>query len=122
MYSFGIILQEIYTREDPFAELADTLTPRQVVQAVCSNHLRPQPNDDIPMRVRQIMEIAWADNPASRPSFDQVRLPRLLYGYLVICMDSSSFVDLIRQWYLRCPLTRYGYLVICGYLLYGSGN
>ena len=74
-YSFGIILQEIYTREDPYAELAETLTPRQVVRAVCSNHLRPQPNDDIPMRVRQIMEIAWADNPASRPSFEQVRVP-----------------------------------------------
>ena len=92
MYSFGIILQEIYTREDPFAELADTLTPRQVVQAVCSNHLRPQPNDDIPMRVRQIMEIAWADNPASRPSFDQVRLPRLLYGYLVFCGYCTAVV------------------------------
>lgn len=72
MYSFSIILQEVYTREDPYAELADTMTSEEVIRAVCFNHLRPAPTDDTPVRVRQIMEIAWTENPAARPNFDQV--------------------------------------------------
>ncbi|ESO96911.1 hypothetical protein LOTGIDRAFT_115587 [Lottia gigantea] len=71
-YSFAIILQEIFTREDPYAEHVDHLTPEQVIKAVVDNNLRPQPSDDTPIRVRQIMEIAWSENAASRPSFDQI--------------------------------------------------
>ncbi|PVD20745.1 hypothetical protein C0Q70_18906 [Pomacea canaliculata] len=72
VYSFSIILQEVYTREDPYAELADTMTSEEVIRAVCFNHLRPAPTDDTPVRVRQIMEIAWTENPAARPNFDQI--------------------------------------------------
>ncbi|KAL8559408.1 hypothetical protein ACOMHN_045205 [Nucella lapillus] len=72
VFSFGIILQEIYTREDPYFEHTDTMTPREVVRAVCNNHLRPEPSEDIPIRIRQIMEIAWSDNPTFRPSFEQM--------------------------------------------------
>ncbi|XP_071091629.1 atrial natriuretic peptide receptor 2-like [Haliotis cracherodii] len=72
VYSFSIIIQEIFTREDPYSEHADALSPDEVLKAVVNNNLRPQPNDDTPLNVRQIMEIAWSDNAATRPTFEQI--------------------------------------------------
>ncbi|XP_067651132.1 atrial natriuretic peptide receptor 2-like [Haliotis asinina] len=72
VFSFGIITQEIFTREDPYAEHADSLSPDEVLKAVVNNNLRPQPNDDTPLNVRQVMEITWSDNAATRPTFEQI--------------------------------------------------
>lgn len=72
VYSFAIILQEIFTRDDPYVEHADTMNPNEVLNTIKFHNLRPQPTDDLPLSVRQTMEIAWSDNPASRPSFDQI--------------------------------------------------
>lgn len=72
VYSFSIILQEIFTREDPYAEHADVLTPEEVLQAVLNNGLRPRYSSDTPLMVRQIMEIGWAEAPYQRPSLDQI--------------------------------------------------
>ncbi|XP_050398521.1 speract receptor [Patella vulgata] len=72
VYSFAIILQEIFTREDPYAEHAGLIMPDQVIKAILNNNLRPQPSDDTPIRVRQIMEIAWSETATSRPSFEQM--------------------------------------------------
>ena len=72
VYSFAIILQEIFTRDDPYVEHADTMNPSEVLNAIKFHNLRPQPTDDLPLSVRQTMEIAWSDIPSSRPSFDQI--------------------------------------------------
>ncbi|XP_033753896.1 retinal guanylyl cyclase 1-like [Pecten maximus] len=72
IYSFAIILQEIFTREDPYAEHAGILTPTEVIHAVTLNNLRPEHHEDTPVHIRQLMEICWNDNAISRPSFEQV--------------------------------------------------
>ncbi|XP_052060590.1 atrial natriuretic peptide receptor 2-like [Mytilus californianus] len=73
VYSFAIILQEIYTREDPYSELADLMSPEDVVNAVVQiGGIRPKPIDDMPISVRQCMEIAWGHSPEDRPSFEQI--------------------------------------------------
>lgn len=73
VYSFAIILQEIYTREDPYSELADLMSPEDVVNAVVQiGGIRPRPNDDMPISVRQCMEIAWGHSPEDRPNFEQI--------------------------------------------------
>ncbi|XP_069113401.1 retinal guanylyl cyclase 2-like [Argopecten irradians] len=72
VYSFAMILQEIFTREDPYAEHAGTLTPTEVINAVTLNNLRPEHNEDTPMHIKQLMEICWNDHAISRPSFEQV--------------------------------------------------
>ena len=41
MYSFAIIMVEIFTREDPYAELRDSNEPWQIIQQVTDNELRP---------------------------------------------------------------------------------
>ncbi|XP_074655677.1 retinal guanylyl cyclase 2-like [Tubulanus polymorphus] len=72
VYSFGIILYEIFSRNDPYIEHADTMNADDVLKAIVNNNLRPEPDDDTPIQVKQLMEIAWADDPATRPSFDQM--------------------------------------------------
>lgn len=72
VFSFAIILQEIYTQEEPYSEHLGTSSTKEVVHAICSSNLRPKVQLDIPVSIRQIMEIAWTDNPNSRPSFDQI--------------------------------------------------
>lgn len=48
------------------------MIPSQVVRAIIHNNLRPEVSSDIPVDVRQVMEIAWSDDPLCRPSFDQI--------------------------------------------------
>ncbi|KAK0061804.1 guanylyl cyclase GC-E [Biomphalaria pfeifferi] len=72
VYSYAIILHEVFTRDEPYIELANDMSPEQILQAVVQNRLRPEPNSDIPMSIRQIMEMAWSDVPSSRPSFEQM--------------------------------------------------
>ncbi|KAJ8302676.1 hypothetical protein KUTeg_019072 [Tegillarca granosa] len=72
VYSYAIILQEIFTREDPYYEHADYMSPKEVISAVVNNNLRPEVSSDIPVTVRQVMEIAWSEDPLCRPNFDQI--------------------------------------------------
>ncbi|KAJ8303545.1 hypothetical protein KUTeg_019941 [Tegillarca granosa] len=72
VFSYSIILQEIFTREYPYIEHAEYMIPSQVVRAIIYNNLRPEVPSDIPVVVRQVMEIAWSDDPLCRPSFDQI--------------------------------------------------
>lgn len=73
VYSYAMLLQEIFTREDPFSELAGTTNPTDVLTAIKINGLRPQHGEDTPLSVRQIMESAWSDETTSRPSFEQIQ-------------------------------------------------
>ena len=72
VYSFSIILQEIFTRNDPYCEVTGAMDIIDVLQDIELNGLRPEHADDTPVKVRQIMEIAWSEEPMSRPSFDQI--------------------------------------------------
>ncbi|CAI9721055.1 guanylyl cyclase GC-E-like [Octopus vulgaris] len=72
VYSFAIILQEIFSRDEPYIELADTMSIDEIFNAIIFNNLRPQTNEDTPVQVRQIMEIAWSSMANSRPTFDQI--------------------------------------------------
>lgn len=72
VFSFSIILQEIFTREDPYSEHADIVLPSEIINGILNNSLRPQPTADIPTQIRQIMEIAWTDTPSLRPTIGEV--------------------------------------------------
>ncbi|XP_062591697.1 atrial natriuretic peptide receptor 2-like [Saccostrea cucullata] len=72
VYSFAIVLQEIYSQEEPYTEHLGTTSNADIIHAIYSSNLRPKIQLDIPVAIRQIMEIAWTDNPVSRPSFDQI--------------------------------------------------
>ncbi|KAK3104494.1 hypothetical protein FSP39_003380, partial [Pinctada imbricata] len=72
VYSFAVIMHEVYTREEPYCEHYHLMSTKEILCRIQLNHLRPQPSIDIPISCRQVMEIAWTDNPTSRPSFDQI--------------------------------------------------
>jgi serine/threonine protein kinase/ABC-type phosphate transport system substrate-binding protein len=72
VYSFAILLQEIYSQEEPYSEHLGTSSVEEILHGIRTSNLRPKIQLDIPVSIRQVMEIAWTDNPSSRPSFEQI--------------------------------------------------
>ncbi|XP_055338946.1 atrial natriuretic peptide receptor 2-like isoform X2 [Paramacrobiotus metropolitanus] len=75
VYSFGIILQEIILREEPFAMYP--ISAEECVQRVIKNQEPPfRPTiktEAAPPALIALMEKCWAQNPSSRPRFQEIR-------------------------------------------------
>jgi serine/threonine protein kinase len=69
VYSFGIVLWELLTQDDPFPEI-DTLN-MMLDQVVNGNH-RPTMPDTCPTRLKQLIEACWQGDPGKRPPFEKV--------------------------------------------------
>jgi serine/threonine protein kinase len=69
VYSFGIVLWEILTRQEPFAEF-DSF--EEFRNAVCVKHVRPPIPDSCPRGLRQLISAAWHPLPPKRPTFPQI--------------------------------------------------
>mmetsp|Transcript_9275 Transcript_9275/g.12770 ORF Transcript_9275/g.12770 Transcript_9275/m.12770 type:complete len:732 (+) Transcript_9275:110-2305(+) len=67
VYSFGIVLWECISREDPYAGMA----PFQVVIAVGTKGLRPTVPPHCPANWSNLMQECWQENASKRPSFDE---------------------------------------------------
>lgn len=72
MYSFSLILVEIFTREDPFEECAAKMERIEILIAVRSMNLRPDLRLINPKTVRPIIADAWKNDRVERPSFSQI--------------------------------------------------
>ncbi|CAM9305397.1 unnamed protein product [Chrysoparadoxa australica] len=68
VFSFGIILWEIYTRAIPY----DGMQPVQVVAAVLGRRERPRIPSRCPQRLAQLMQLCWHHDPNMRPSFGDI--------------------------------------------------
>lgn len=84
VYSFGIVLWEIYTREPPF----NSMTGVQVSVAVAENGLRPTIPSDCPKQLAQLMQICWDVNPNKRLAFSEI-LAELKILKTKLCEPSS---------------------------------
>jgi len=88
VFSFGVVLWECATREDPFAGLP----PYQVIFAVGREGLRlPDPTTSgksVPPAYVKLMNDCWDENPVNRPSMGEV-LERLE------AMDVRAYGDII---------------------------
>ena len=70
MYSFGIVLQEIFSRNPPYIEHSGVINDQNLIKAIVNNGLRPQHVADVPTDIKKIMDLAWSDNPTNRLTFD----------------------------------------------------
>ncbi|KAM0840912.1 hypothetical protein ACQ4PT_059322 [Festuca glaucescens] len=68
VFSFGIVLWELLTGEEPYADLHYGV----IIGGIVSNTLRPQVPESCDPEWRSLMEQCWATEPSERPSFTQV--------------------------------------------------
>ncbi|KAL8205596.1 hypothetical protein R6Q57_009147 [Mikania cordata] len=68
VFSFGIVLWEIHTREEPYANMHYGA----IIGGIVNNTLRPVIPSDCDPEWRRLMEECWALDPAVRPSFTEI--------------------------------------------------
>ena len=68
VYSFGIILWEIFSGEEPFKQITFSV---EIGKQVCKG-LRPTIPEDCPEAWSNLMRLCWSHDANSRPSFQQI--------------------------------------------------
>lgn len=72
VYSFGLIMWEIATRQRLFASYLEKGSVAQFVHAICKEHKRPHIPEAMLPELRVLIEKCWHSNPSVRPNFDQI--------------------------------------------------
>eukprot|EP00897_Mesotaenium_endlicherianum_P010687 jgi/Mesen1/9647/ME000671S09012 len=67
VYSFGIVMWELFTRQIPFA----SMSPVQAAHAV-TKKIRPVIPEAVPSELCHIMSACWHHEPGQRPTFQEV--------------------------------------------------
>jgi hypothetical protein len=67
VYSFGILLWEIYTRQIPYADRPSTSIPVAVVKGE-----RPPIPSTCPRKLAQLITKCWSAKPSKRPTFVEI--------------------------------------------------
>ncbi len=65
VYSFGIVLWEIWARDQPFKDLKTIWA----IRAAVVEGVRPPVPGDAPTAFSELMQQCWQAEPAARPSF-----------------------------------------------------
>jgi serine/threonine protein kinase len=69
VYSYGIFLWELLTKDLPFRGLRDY----QVIVAVLQNNARPSIPPTCPPKLAKFLKVCWDRDPACRPTFEMIR-------------------------------------------------
>ena len=69
IYSYGVLVWELLTARVPY----DTMTPLQAAVGVVQKGLRPPIPPGTPADLAAVMAACWDRDPASRPSFDELK-------------------------------------------------
>ena len=75
IFSYGMVLYEIYTQEIPFSDDDDDIT----VATNIRSGKRPSVPSKVPQYVKKLLQSCWKNKPNDRPTFDGV----LQVGYLL---------------------------------------
>mmetsp|Transcript_27571 Transcript_27571/g.67051 ORF Transcript_27571/g.67051 Transcript_27571/m.67051 type:complete len:782 (-) Transcript_27571:253-2598(-) len=70
VYSYGIVLWELYTRKIPYKSLG--IPAKYLVKKVAVEFLRPRIPSHCPQLYSDLMQQCWTTNPKQRPSFSQI--------------------------------------------------
>lgn len=71
-YSYGVIVYEIFTRDDAYSDLIDKMTMHDVLDSIATKYLRPTYMKEIPHNVFYVLEACWRVEPNTRLSFGQI--------------------------------------------------
>ncbi|XP_070537440.1 atrial natriuretic peptide receptor 1-like [Ptychodera flava] len=79
VYSFGIILNEIATRQGPYETwLQENMQPEDIIKLLKNSGqppFRPElSTSNIPDNVKHLIEECWSENPYDRPDFTKIKL------------------------------------------------
>ncbi|OQV18216.1 Atrial natriuretic peptide receptor 1 [Hypsibius exemplaris] len=94
VYAYGIILQEVILREEPYSMY--TIEPEEIIAKVRTPELffRPSvPSTDGALGLLSLMEQCWQEDPMERPRFPQIKtsLRQMTRG----AVEKSNIVDLL---------------------------
>ena len=67
VYSYGVILWEVATRQLPYADLQ--LKEMSLLRKITTEQLRPTLSEAIPQPWMELMRDCWQDDAGSRPTF-----------------------------------------------------
>uniref|UniRef100_A0A0E0L4Q6 Protein kinase domain-containing protein n=1 Tax=Oryza punctata TaxID=4537 RepID=A0A0E0L4Q6_ORYPU len=96
VYSFGLILWELFSGSIPYEEM----TPLQAAFAVVNKNLRPVIPSSCPAPLRLLIEQCWSCQPEKRPEFSQV--VQILKS-LKEALDRDGTLDKIPSAYCQEP-------------------
>ncbi|XP_019454078.1 PREDICTED: uncharacterized protein LOC109355391 [Lupinus angustifolius] len=68
VYSFGIVMWEVLTGDEPYADLHCA----SIIGGIVNNSLRPQTPTWCDPEWKSLMESCWASDPTERPSFSEI--------------------------------------------------
>ena len=68
VYSFGILVWELFSRESPYTGLS----PMQIKNSVIQTELRPSVPIDSPFVFQKLMNACWNTDPQARPSMEMI--------------------------------------------------
>ena len=68
VYSYAIVLWEIWSRQVPWSDLR----PMQIMRKVVDKRERPPVPAGMPAELRELMVRAWAHDAAERPTFEEL--------------------------------------------------
>jgi serine/threonine protein kinase len=72
VYAFGVMVWEVYARQDPYIGEDPDAVLKQVADVHATPEKRPEIPEDCPFQVQEIMKAAWHNDPSLRPSFSEL--------------------------------------------------
>eukprot|EP01105_Mastigella_eilhardi_P008505 TRINITY_DN2061_c0_g1_i18.p1 TRINITY_DN2061_c0_g1~~TRINITY_DN2061_c0_g1_i18.p1 ORF type:complete len:1315 (-),score=237.47 TRINITY_DN2061_c0_g1_i18:455-4399(-) len=90
VYSYGIVLWEIVTREQLYIDL----NPHCVATRVVDEDFRPTIPGSVPQPIAELMRNCWAPDPINRPSFEDILQD---WNRVVSATDSQSGSLIMQQ-------------------------
>ena len=72
VYAFGIMVWEVYARQDPYLGEDPDAVLKQVADVHATPEKRPEIPEDCPFQAQEIMKAAWHNDPMLRPAFSEL--------------------------------------------------
>jgi len=69
VYSFGLLLWELFTEQKPFDSIKSF---KQLIRVVCKEQRRPNIPQECPDKLRRVIQMCWQPLAKDRPSFGEI--------------------------------------------------